>query len=130
MQLLISDLRRADMAGGCELLLDGELPLGLGQPGALIDIRIGRWLERAGGEAAGELRRLAGWGPAAMRPDKALLCLIAMAQSGLVGLERDGGALRVRALHRGGKADLDASGVMVELRRRCEEYRERRRKHD
>ena len=133
-QLLISDLRRADMAGGCELLLDGELPLGWDSlelcPERCDFVRVWRWLERAGGEAAGELRRLAGWGPAAMRPDKALLCLIAMAQSGLVGLERDGGALRVRALHRGGKADLDASGVMVELRRRCEEYRERRRKHD
>ena len=121
-------------AAPLDAFLDGELPLGWDSlelcPERCDFVRVWRWLERAGGEAAGELRRLAGWGPAAMRPDKALLCLIAMAQSGLVGLERDGGALRVRALHRGGKADLDASGVMVELRHRCEEYRERRRKHD
>ena len=65
-----------------------------------------------------------------LHPAKTAVCLRAMAESGLAGISRAGGRISISALEREGKADLEASPVMEELRRRCEEYRERRRRHD
>ena len=42
-------------------------------------------------------------------------------------LESAAGELKVSICEREGKANLEASPVMTELRRRCEQYRERRR---
>ena len=53
-----------------------------------------------------------------------------MSEEGLAALERSGGELSRSALEREGKANLEASPVMRELRRRREQYRERRRRHD
>ena len=59
------------------------------------------------------------------------LCLRAMSEVGLVALElADGCMFSVRALEREGKADLTSSPLMIKLRSRRDEFRERRRRHD
>ena len=50
-----------------------------------------------------------------------------MNEESLADIELSGDELRVSALKREGKANLEASQVMTRLRSRREEYRERRR---
>ncbi len=133
-QLLMTDLRPADTLAECEEIFDGALP-GAWDSAELYPerrdfVRVWRWLEHIGGRADGALASLRDWGPAGLHPAKTAVCLRAMAESGLAGISRAGGRISISALEREGKADLEASPVMEELRRRCEEYRERRRRHD
>ena len=133
-QLLMTDLRAADTADECGTLLSGALPCAWDSeelyPERRDFVRVWRWLERAGGRIEGELAGLGAWGPEGVRPAKAVLCLLAMSESGLAEIASAGGRLRLTALRREGKADLEASPVMAALRERREEYRGRRRKHD
>ena len=133
-QLLMTDLRPADTLAECEEIFDGALP-GAWDSAELYPerrdfVRVWRWLEHIGGRADGARASLRDWGPAGLHPAKTAVCLRAMAESGLAGISRAGGRISISALEREGKADLEASPVMEELRRRCEEYRERRRRHD
>ena len=131
-QLVLSGLRRADTRGECEEILSGGLPCAWEcediYPERRDFVRVWRWLERAGGRAECDLS--SGWGPEGLAPAKTAVCLRAMSEEGLAALERSGGELSISALEREGKANLEASPVMRELRRRREQYRERRRRHD
>lgn len=130
-QLLITDVRQTDALDGCEAFLDGGMPCAWDGAELCPDrrdfVRVWRWLEHAGGEAFGELSGLASWGPQGIWPDKTALCLRAMAEAGLILIDWKSGKLRVTAIKREGKADLDASGVMIALHRMRDEYRGRRR---
>ena len=131
-QLLMVDLRPADTRGECEGILSGKLPCAWEcadiYPERRDFVRVWRWLERAGGHVECDLA--SGWGPDGLSAAKTAVCLRAMAEEYLAGLESSGGRLSISALKREGKANLEASPVMKELRRRRDEYRERRRKHD
>ena len=130
-QLLMVDVRRADTRSECESILSGELPGGWEcdelYPDRCDFVRVWRWLEHQGGHAAGRLAELAAWGPAGLNPAKTAVCLRAMNEESLADIELSGDELRVSALKREGKANLEASQVMTRLRSRREEYRERRR---
>ena len=78
----------------------------------------------------GDIASLAAWGPQGLRPAGTLLCLRAMAEAGIAGIERAGSELSVYAKKREGKADLEASPVMAALRARRDQFMDRRRKHD
>ena len=130
-QLLMVDVRRADTRSECESILSGELPGGWEcdelYPDRCDFVRVWRWLEHQGGYAAGRLSELGAWGPAGLNPAKTAVCLRAMNEESLADIELSGDELRVSALKREGKANLEASQVMTRLRSRREEYRERRR---
>ena len=130
-QLLMVDVRRADTRSECESILSGELPGGWEcdelYPDRRDFVRVWRWLEHQGGYAAGRLSELGAWGPAGLNPAKTAVCLRAMNEESLADIELSGDELRVSALKREGKANLEASQVMTRLRSRREEYRERRR---
>ena len=133
-QLLMVDIRRADTEGECGEILAGALPCAWEceelSPERRDFVRVWRWLEHRGGSVTGKLSALGAWGPAGLSPAKAAVCLRAMAEAGLAEIGRSGDEISIAALEREGKADLEASPVMTELRRRCREYRERRRRHD
>lgn len=135
-QLLINDLRRAYTGDECRGIISGEsLPCAWEcdsiYPTRRDFVRVWRWLTRSGGSASGELSALADWGPDGMPAAMSALCLRAMSEVGLVALElADGCMFSVRALEREGKADLTSSPLMIKLRSRRDEFRERRRRHD
>lgn len=130
-QLLMVDLRRADTELECESILAGEVPCAWECESLYPDrrdfVRVWRWLEHRGKSVTGRLAALDAWGPAGISAAKAAVCLRAMSESGLAHIELSGGEITVSALEREGKADLDASPVMIKLRARREQYRERRR---
>lgn len=130
-QLLMVDVRRADTLSECEGILSGELP-GAWEceelyPDRRDFVRVWRWLERRGGSVTGRLSALGSWGPAGLNPAKTALCLRALSEEGLMKIERMGEDVQICALKREGKADLESSTIMMQLRDRREEYRERRR---
>ena len=131
-QLLMVDVRRADTERECENILDsGALP-GAWEceelyPNRRDFVHVWRWLTARGGAVSGRLDELEAWGPAGMSPAKTAVCLRAMSEEGIARLDCAPGELKVSICEREGKANLEASPVMTELRRRCEQYRERRR---
>lgn len=134
-QLLINDLRRAETGDECRGIICGEaLPCAWEcdsiYPIRRDFVRVWHWLRHAGGSASGKLAALADWGPDGMPAAMSALCLRAMSEVGLARLELDEGMLSVTALEREGKADLASSPLMTELRRRRDEFRDRRRRHD
>ena len=133
-QLLMTDLRRTDTIAECEAILGGALPPAWDSAELMPErrdfVRVWRWLERAGGRVRGDIASLAAWGPQGLRPAGTLLCLRAMAEAGIAGIERAGSELSVYAKKREGKADLEASPVMAALRARRDQFMDRRRKHD
>ena len=124
-QLLMVDVRRADTERECENILDsGALP-GAWEceelyPNRRDFVHVWRWLTARGGAVSGRLDELEAWGPAGMSPAKTAVCLRAMSEEGIARLDCAPGELKVYICEREGKANLEASPVMTELRRRCE----------
>ncbi len=119
-QLLMTELRQADTLPLCREILDhGELEPWEGSdlcPQRSDFVQVWRWLERRGGSAEGELADIARWRPGGMHPAKLLLCLRVMRDEGLVAAAFSGSTLKIKALHREGKADLDSHPLVIRLR--------------
>ena len=119
-QLLMTDLRQSDTMPLCrEILSGGEIEPWEGSdicPQRADFVQVWRWLERRGGSAGGELEDIVRWRPGGIHPAKLLLCLRVMRDEGLVSAALEDGVLRIRALHREGKADLDSHPLVMKLR--------------
>ncbi|MEG2008642.1 MAG: single-stranded-DNA-specific exonuclease RecJ [Oscillospiraceae bacterium] len=119
-QLLITDLRRADSSALCRELAEGRefLPSEAAEhcPEREDFIRVWRHLEKLGGSMGGTFVTVDDWCPPGICPPRLLLCLLVMEDSGLVKIRRGDDSLFAEAQHCEKKVELNDSALLQKLR--------------